>query len=245
MLRCPACNAGLPVDGVATIVTCSYCSARVEIDGRGRAQKPAPMGHGAAPHRSAFAWQWVMVPLVFAISIGMGAFQWWRAQSLISTPPPTVATPKPTPTPIPTRPPVTTIRDVAVTPTVATPPPIAADPPAPAPTTAPTTAPAKPRAVHPPKPAPTGPVISVEEARKQIEPKARACMANAKVKHLLAYMGNTTIGPVKVLPDSRTQVDGKKVALAKTPLGRCLNAAGAKVSTSAFRSNYVRLDVRL
>jgi hypothetical protein len=87
-------------------------------------------------------------------------------------------------------------------------------------------------------------VIDVEQARKQLEPKVRACMQTAKVHHVLAYMGNAKVGPVAVLPDSRTSVDGKKTALGKTALGRCFDAAGKSVRTSAFKSNYVRLDVR-
>jgi hypothetical protein len=57
-------------------------------------------------------------------------------------------------------------------------------------------------------------------------------------------MGNSSSGPVKLLSDSRTSVDGKKLALAKTSLGKCIDAAGQSVHTAAFKSNYVRLDVR-
>ena len=242
MLRCPACNAGLPVDGTSSVATCSYCSARVEIDRRGQPRAPTHTTHTthttATPQRSMAWMSWLMVPIVLMFSGGMAFYQWYRAQSLVTvpSPAPVVATPKPTPQPI------TTVRQIAAPAPVATPDP---EPKvvAPTPDPPPPSAPAKPHRAPKPPP-PTGPTISVEEARKQLEPMALACLKQAKGHHLRAYMGNTTAGAVKVLPDTRTELDGKKVALAKTPLGRCLNAAGAKVNTSAFKSNYVRLDVR-
>ncbi len=241
MLRCPACNAGLPVDGVSVVVTCSYCGARVEIDRRGRPHKP---GHGrpaATPKPSRVPW--LVLPAVLLVSGGTAAYQWSRAQSFVTTP-----------TPPPPTPQVTTVRDVVVPAPEPTPEPSESIPssadeaPAESPVDAKADAPTKPATkphapTHEPA-APTGPVVSVEDARRALEPKARACMKTAKVHHLLAYMGNSKVGPVKVLSDSRTHTDGKHVALAKTALGRCLDAAGASVRVSAFKSNYVRLDVR-
>jgi hypothetical protein len=241
MLRCPACNAGLPVDGKSAVVTCMYCNARVEIDRRGQAQVPAPTVHAAPPQRSMAWMSWLTVPIVLLFSGGMATYQWYRAQSLVTTPVTApVATPIATPKSTMTPQHVTTVSEASASP------PARVESPEPeleTPASPPTSAPAKaPRAD--PTPAPTGPVISVDEARKQLEPAARACMKQAKVHHLLAYMGNTKVGPVKVLPDPRTHTDGTKVALAKTALGRCLDEAGAKVRVSALKSNYVRLDVR-
>jgi hypothetical protein len=238
MLRCPACNAGLPVDGVSIVVTCSYCSVRVEIDQRGRAHGPGARRHATPAPRSHAAW--LVFPIVLLVSGGMAAYQWSRAQSSVPTP---TATRTPT-----VAPPIATLHEVAAP----EPPPIAASedpsPPEVVETPSPDAhapAPAKPGAKpHAPDVTPTGPVISVDAARKSIEPQARACMKTAKVHHLLAYMGNSKVGPVKVLSDSRTHTDGKHVALAKTALGRCLDQAGASVRVSAFKSNYVRLDVR-
>lgn len=244
MLRCPACNAGLPVDGVSIVVTCSYCGARVEIDRRGRPHKPGPGSRPAPPPRSTAWISWVSVLLVLMVSGSLATYQWIRAQSSIPTP----ATTTPTAT-----------RPLATTHEIAEPPPapaietpsvveasteVSADAPADAPATPTVKSSTKSHPSEPTPATPTGPVISVEEARKAIEPKARACMKTAKVHHMLAYMGNSKVGPVRVLSDSRTHIDGKHVALAKTALGRCLDQAGASVRVSAFKSNYVRLDVR-
>lgn len=238
-MRCPACNAGLPVDGRTAVVTCLYCDARVEVDGHAARHPGSPP---AVPRRSGALWSWLVFLIVLTVSGGMAAFQFLRAQAIATT----TASPTPVTTATPTAQHVTTSRDIVSAPRNAPPAPTpeleapAADPPSAAEHEA---APKPKRAAKPP--APAGPTITVDEARKLIEPKARACMQQANAHRLLAYMGNAKAGPVKVLPDSRTQVDGKKVALAKTPLGRCLNAAGAHVNTSAFRSNYVRLDVRI
>ena len=92
--------------------------------------------------------------------------------------------------------------------------------------------------------APAGPVISVAEARKKLEPKVLACMRRSRTHALRAYMGNKGPGPVSVLSDSRTRVDGARTKLAGTALGRCMNDAGKSVRTRASKSNYVRFDLR-
>jgi len=242
VIRCPACHARLPVDGRAAIVRCEYCDARVEIERRaGPAPNPMPRRHVAQPQYSGFAWSLVLVPVVFLISTGITAYQWFFARDAATV---TATAPVAAPAPI-AAPQVPTIHEVDLPdpPPPATVPPDEPEPPAKAPTEVPQ--PTRPRVPNDTKPAtPTGPVISVDEARKQLEPMARACLQKAGAHHLLAYMGNTKLGPVKLLPDSRTRVDGVKVALAKTALGRCLDEAGAKVRTSALKSDYVRLDVR-
>ncbi len=228
--RCPACNARLPIVAGATLVVCEYCDARVEL---GRGVRTVVPGRQVAPARQSSAWIVVVPIAVVLVGGATAASAWLRAQQIASSTqvtdapaavraPAPVALHAPTPTPTPTPAPT-------LTPT-----------PTPTPTPAHThTGPRKPRVELP-----SGPVITVEEARKQLEPKVRACMGKAGAHHLLAYMGNSTSGPVKLLSDSRTSVDGKKLALAKTSLGKCIDAAGAAVHTAAFKSNYVRLDVR-
>jgi DNA-directed RNA polymerase subunit RPC12/RpoP len=245
-IQCPACGARLPVDGRALVVACEYCDARVEVQRRSSAPAPSPrpspgpQRHVAQPHYSGFAWAVLIVPIAV---VGYGAFALFLAREdhQASPAPSATATARPVPTPTP-----------QIEPAIEPPPiPPPSDPPPsetpavvetkvdlpPASTTAPRKSAGK-------SPASDLPVITVGQARAQLEPKVRACMQKAKAHHLVAYMGNKTSGAVKLLPDSRTRVDGAKVSLAKTSLGRCIDEAGKTVHTAAFKSNYVALDVR-
>ena len=69
-------------------------------------------------------------------------------------------------------------------------------------------------------------------------------MRKTRTHSILAYMGNKRVGPVSLLSDSRTRVDGVRSNLRSTSLGRCMNEAGKSVRTRAFKSNYVRLELR-
>jgi hypothetical protein len=238
VIRCPACGARLPQQSTTPIVRCEYCDARVEIAQPVAAppqrRMPGPPAHVARPQYSSFAWILMIVPLVV---ITTGAFTAYRLSLLAGSgaAPGTTAE-------VHLPPPRRTLTTGDGTPSIAAP----TVAPAPQPIAAPTASarqPARARGSSLAE-APDGPVIDVETARKQLEPKIRACMQTAKVHHVLAYMGNAKLGPVAVLPDSRTRVDGKKSALGKSALGRCFDVAGRSVRTSAFRSNYVRLDVR-
>jgi hypothetical protein len=103
------------------------------------------------------------------------------------------------------------------------------------------------RAATPSEPEPSGPLLSVSEAKTKLEPAVLECMKTAGVHHVTARMGNAKEGGVSILMSAsapRPRVDGAQVNLPSTALGRCMNAAGARVRTQAFKGNYVIIDVR-
>src|SRR5690606_27653796 len=82
-------------------------------------------------------------------------------------------------------------------------------------------------------PAPTGPVLGSSDAQKSLEPAVLECMRAQKVHDLLAYMGNSKVGAVKVLGDSRSRVDGVRAKVQGTALGKCMDKAGASLRVRA------------
>ena len=95
---------------------------------------------------------------------------------------------------------------------------------------------------------PTGPILSVAEAKKQLEPEILKCLKAAGVHRVTARMGNKSVGGVSVLEVSsapRPRVDGAIASkFHATKLGRCMNEAGQGVRTEAFGGNYIIVDVR-
>jgi hypothetical protein len=94
---------------------------------------------------------------------------------------------------------------------------------------------------------PEGPVLSVAEAKKQLEPEISNCLKAAGAHRVTARMGNKTVGGVAILTSAsvaKPRVDGVVVALPKTKLGRCMNEAGRAVRTRAFGGNYIIIDMR-
>lgn len=247
--RCPACHARLPVQGTEAVVVCEYCDARVEI-GRAEAPEPTPtptpMRQRARGEGSGAATAVLAAVLVAGI---VGAIAYvaatrpdviamldstapWPAPSDLHHP---AATP-PAPKPEPTAPSVPSTDPLLQRPD----PPMSATPEAPS-----EDRPSKPKPRAKPKlPTPSGPVLSSSDAKAVLEPKVLACMRSTKTHALLAYMGNKQVGPVHLLKDSRTRVDGLRAKLIGTPLGRCIEQAGASVRARAFKSDYVRLHLR-
>lgn len=86
----------------------------------------------------------------------------------------------------------------------------------------------------------TGPVLTASDASKALAPGVLACMREHKVHDILAYMGNSTVGPVKVLGDRRSRVDGMQAKIKGTALGKCMDKAASTTRVRAFKSNYVR-----
>jgi len=228
------------------MVVCEYCAARVQIVRGARPAAPppssSPQPHTAVPHWSGFAWVVVLVMVLVAA----GASFAFVALTPRAAPEPSVA-----PAVSHERAAVALgdpVDPPTVTPAIADPPQaeraedsggseVADDPEPPG---HPSSAARKSKAPE----APAGPTVSVSEAKKQLEPKVLACMRQTKTHALLAYMGNKTVGPVSVLPDSRTRVDGLKKKVAGSALGRCMNEAGKSVRTRAFKSNYIILNLR-
>jgi hypothetical protein len=247
VIRCPSCGASLPVQGREPQVTCDYCDARVEIV-RGSATPPPQPRTGTPKHRanahySAFAW--IMFSAVFFVGItavvtfavlgthigevsgqsDATATTPSRAEVIPSDEPMPVATPQPPPSE----------------------PTDAPSPDDPEPKTddgGSDIAPKPARRAKPKPPKPTGPLISKAEAAKQLEPKILACMRKHKTHSLLAWMGNKNLGGVSVLKSPQPRVDGARVKLASTALGRCINDAGKSVNTRANKSNYIRFDLK-
>ncbi len=94
---------------------------------------------------------------------------------------------------------------------------------------------------------PAGPVLSVAEATRALEPAILECMKAAGVHRVSLHMGNEKVGGVSILNVTwapKPRVDGLLVSLPRTKLGRCINEAGRTVRTRAFKSNYLTIDVR-
>jgi hypothetical protein len=95
---------------------------------------------------------------------------------------------------------------------------------------------------------PEGPLLTVAQAKSELEPKVLECMKTAKVHHVAARMGNSKVGGVSIITSAGraapTRVDGIVVKLATTALGRCINEAGKQVRTQAFGGNTIIIDVR-
>jgi hypothetical protein len=216
------------------MIACEYCDARVEVGRRAATKTTAPARHVAAPHYSGFAWGLLLFAVV---TVAGGAFV-FVAASPTSTEAPVTAADATEARPAvvaevqPVASPATPARPAAEPEPAPTP-----EEPSPAPVVAPTP---KTPAAH----AGTGPVISVAQAKAQLEPKVLACMRANRTYSLLAYMGNNGVGAVTVLSDSRTRVDGRTAKVAGTKLGRCMNEAGKSVRTRANKSNYVRFELR-
>lgn len=247
------------------MVVCEYCDARVEIVRRNAprpVQQPSSSSlYSAMPHYSGLVWVFFIVPLITFAGVAIAfvssmPWGWLEQIETITKAVPPIVDPDPGDrveaveaveavqsvdpgggTPETKAPGGTSAAQDASGTGNGSDEPDAPEPPDDDPDPKPVR-----RSVAPAKP--TGPVISVDEARKQIEPKVLACMKQTGTHHILAYMGNKKVGPVKVLSDPRTRVDGLRVALARTKLGRCINEAGRSVRTRAFRSNYVRLQLR-
>lgn len=248
--RCPACHARLPVRGNEPVVVCEYCDARVELVRR------APPTHGPAStprrtvaqsHYSGFAWAIVLGATVCGIGaylalIGALSFAEPSAQGVLE---PTASSSQSGPTreavvAQPAEGPTQSSRSPSSFPVSEQPPPRGSSS-----GQAPPEDPQKAKAPRPkPVQQPSGPVDTVAQAKQKLEPKVLACMRKTKTHALLAYMGNTSVGPVSLLRDSRTRVDGLRAKLAGTSLGRCIDEAGASVRTRAFKSNYVRFELR-
>jgi hypothetical protein len=256
VLRCPACDATVPVRGTETVVVCEYCNAHLQVVRAREPASPSPPAavavaapqHVATPHYSGCAWVFLIVILLVAGGVayalhvvgGLGteiveAFSSSTRAPAESTPPSTDVV----------------VGDARETPPAGGPASVHVEPPSEE--AAPPAAGDDPPAAVEPEPArggggskrpePSGPVISVSEAGAQLEPKVLACMRQARVHSILAYMGNKTVGPVSVLSDSRTRVDGRLKQVGGTALGRCMNDAGRTVRTRATKSNYVRFEL--
>jgi eukaryotic-like serine/threonine-protein kinase len=104
-----------------------------------------------------------------------------------------------------------------------------------------------PRARVPVPKAPEGPLLTVSQAKKQLEPEVLKCLKAAGVHYVNTRMGNKVEGGVSIRTETwvpKSRVDGVVVSLPKTSLGRCINDAGRTVRTIAFKQNYVLIDVR-
>lgn len=236
VVRCPACNASLAIESGDKVVVCEYCDVRVDIDRRAPARvarAPATGQNVAAPQYSAFAWivlTWVLLAVIGALVllfVQRDATQADESVFVSSFAPPLTAPPEPE-----------SQSSVLVSPEPGNE--TAGVEPAPAPVATPTKKKKKKRASTP---EPAGPMFSVADARAALEPKVRACMRDAKIHSLLAYMGNKKVGAVTVLKDSRTRVDGTRKDIRRTPLGKCMDAAGRTLRVRAFKSNYVRFQL--
>ena len=259
--RCPSCTATLAVEPGATMVVCEYCDAHVQIS-RSKAPTPAapmPPGPGAEvrtptvvvsqPKVSAFGW--VLFSLVLTLGTG-GLVFFIVAQQLerfgvtelleLAMKAPKVITSAqlgdggaPTTAPAPSEKKAKTKKSSKYkAPSKAK---KSVDP-APAASAIETKTVRKPKA-----PEPTGPVLSHADASKQLEPKIMACMRERGVHDILAYMGNTTVGPAKVLGDARSRVDGVRAKIKGTALGKCMDQAAAETRVRAFKSNYLRFSL--
>lgn len=275
VIRCPACHARLPVQGGETVVKCEYCDARVQLSGASppKPKRPAPVfepappieqptTHVATPHYSGFAWIMLLVPflstagVVVSLLMSTGVAVPWDdlLGHLQTRPEPEVVeraeeggADRSDQGELMTLPPDEETLDEVVE----------DDEPGRvgrlfaqlserAEEADPKDQPRPTRTRSSPK-QPEGPVLSVAEAKKQLEPDILKCLKAAKVHRVTARMGNKTVGGVAILGSAsvaKPRVDGKVVKLATTALGRCMNEAGKTVRTSAFGGNYIIVDVR-
>lgn len=262
VIRCPACHARLPVHGGESIVACEYCDARVQIQRHRSAPPPHPLAptphpvHTATPHYSGFAWIAFVVPLLaiggsaVAFFVQAGGSPPW-ADHEAPPAPVQVSDRGGEPDAVVAEAPVLEEGPSATGSEDEGPGRVGAlfqeleeraernkksdDP-----------EPSGPRRAPAPR-QPRGPVLGVPEAKKQLEPKVLQCMKAAAVHHVTARMGNKSVGGVSILTSAavaKPRVDGTVVNLPKTKLGRCIDAAGKTVSTRAFKSNYIIIDVR-
>lgn len=232
------------------MVVCEYCDARVELVRRAAvpaARPSSPHRHVASSHFSVFAWVLFVMVLVTGVGglvafVTAGGILASVLQSFEGAPapaePPEHAAVVPgdrvpsTPVVVPAASPEPHVEAADVV----------TEPASPASPASPETPAVVSKKTSTPK-APTGPVITVAEAKAQLEPKVLACMRSTGTHSILAYMGNKDVGPVSVLSDARTRVDGLRTKLGPTKLGRCMNDAGKSVRTRATKSSYVRFQL--
>lgn len=254
VLSCPSCSATLPVHGDEGLVVCEYCDARVQVSRTKGTTTVSPAEtmkpvYTAAPHASTFAWVLAGMVVSLGVSGVMVAVLTGASESEgpdASVPPaiieaalpqtePLAESPTPLELPTPSASPVPEPTPLDVEsgesePVEAGTGAASVDPPTKKKSTTPS----------PALPAPTGPVLSSGDARGALEPAILDCMRAQGVHDILAYMGNSTVGPVKVLGDSRSRVDGVQAKIKGTTLGKCMDKAGAAVRVRAFKSDYVR-----
>lgn len=271
VLRCPGCHARLPVQGGETMLTCEYCDARVQLSGK---KPPAAVPgsgsrttHVATTHYSGVAWVIFAVPLLGILGVAISIFVLAGASAPSGEPTRSAdAVVQPVEASEVEEVPVEPEPDEPVTTPTHRDEETVGDDGEPgrvgrlfdqleeqaeaarrekAPTRNDDPHPGAARPTRPKEP--EGPVISVAQAKEQLEPEVRKCLEAAGAHHVSARMGNEKVGGVSILTSARVakpRVDGVVVALPKTKLGRCMNDAGRSIRTRAFGGNYIIIDVR-